>query len=112
MAIGSWRITNYIDSEQNKTALFAGYVFNFNSNGTVTATNGTNTYNGTWSVTDSNSNDDSISDLDFNLAFSQPASFADLSDDWDIQSQTANKIQLMDISGGNGGVDMLTFEKN
>ncbi|MFN7419673.1 MAG: hypothetical protein ACK5RV_02185, partial [Flavobacterium sp.] len=70
------------------------------------------TYTGVWSVTDSNSNDDSMDDLDFNIAFTTPANFLELTDDWDIQSRTDTKIELIDISGGNGGTDYLTFEKN
>lgn len=45
--------------------------------------------------------------------FSSPTVFADeLTDDWDIISYTDTKIQLVDVSGGNGGTDYLTFEKN
>lgn len=78
----------------------------------LTASNGTTMYSGSWSVTDSNSNDDTLSDLDFTILFTDPANFAALSDDWDIQSRTASKIELIDVSGGNGGTDYLTFEKN
>jgi hypothetical protein len=78
----------------------------------LTATNGTLTHTGIWSVTDSNSNDDSMDDLDFNIAFTTPANFLELTDDWDIQSRTDTKIELIDVSGGNGGTDYLTFEKN
>ena len=111
---GTWRITLYEDNGVNETNNYANYIFTFNSNGVLTAVN-TNTYNGTWSVTASNSNDDSQDDLDFNIAFLVPAPSAftdDLTDDWDIISYTANKIQLIDVSGGNGGTDYLTFEKN
>ena len=111
---GTWRITLYEDNGVNETNNYANYIFTFNSNGVLTAVN-TTTYNGTWSVTASNSNDDSQDDLDFNIAFLAPAPSAftdDLTDDWDIISYTANKIQLIDVSGGNGGTDYLTFEKN
>ena len=72
---------------------------------------------GTWSVTDdSNSSDDSSSDddIDFNIFFPVPDSndFEDLNDDWDIVTTTSTRIELIDIRGGNGGTDMLTFEKN
>jgi len=50
-------------------------------------------------------------DIDFNIFFASPADFAELSDDWDIISHTATKIELKDVSGGNGGTDLLTFEK-
>jgi hypothetical protein len=111
---GTWRITFYEDSGVDETYHFTGYNFTFAAGNVITAANGTNTYTGSWSVTSSNSNDDSQSnDLDFNILFSSPANFADeLSDDWDILSRTDTKIELVDVSGGNVGTDYLTFEKN
>lgn len=50
--------------------------------------------------------------IDFNIFFASPADFAELSEDWDIISHTASKIELKHVSGGNGGTDLLTFEKN
>lgn len=111
---GTWRITFYEDDGVDETYHFTGYNFTFGASNVLTASNGTNNYTGVWSVTNSNSNDDSSSsDLDFNIMFSSPAVFADeLTDDWDIISYTDTKIQLVDVSGGNGGTDYLTFEKN
>lgn len=54
--------------------------------------------------------DDSQDDLDFNFNLSNE--FEDLSDDWDIISQSSTKIELIDVSGGNGGTDYLSFQKN
>lgn len=107
---GTWRITYYYDTDKEETANYTGYNFTFGS--ALTATNGTNTYTGTWSISDSNSNDDTMDDLHFNIAFSAPASFEELSDDWDILEVTDTKIKLVDVSGGSGGTDYLTFEKN
>ena len=110
---GTWRITLYNDSGTIKTSNFTGYNFTFGSGSALTATNGSNTYNGTWSVTSGDSNDDNPSnDLDFNIGFTTPTNFEDLTDDWDIVTYTASKIELRDVSGGNGGTDLLTFEKN
>ena len=109
---GTWRITNYIDSGKNETNDYTGYNFTFVNGGTLTASNGVNTINGTWSVTDQNSSDDDSDDIDFIIFFSAPPNFEDLSDDWDIVSTSNSKIELIDISGGNGGTDLLTFEKN
>ena len=114
---GTWSITNFNDSGQNETSDFNGYDFSFNSDGSLVATNGSNTMTGTWSVTDdSNSSDDSSSDddIDFNIFFPVPDSndFEDLNDDWDVVMTSSTRIELIDISGGNGGTDMLTFEKN
>ncbi|MFN3967918.1 hypothetical protein [Flavobacterium sp.] len=110
---GTWRVTSYVDSGNDETNDFTGYDFTFASGNVLSATNGTNTYTGTWSVTNDSSDDDSpSSDLDFNILFASPANFADLSDDWDIVSYTANTISLIDVSGGNGGTDTLVFTKN
>ncbi len=109
---GTWRITEFIDSGTDETHHFNGYNFMFNSSGVLNVNNGTNNYEGTWSITDSNSNDDSQDDLDFNINFNLTNDFEDLNDDWDFISQSSAKIELIDISGGNGGTDYLTFEKN
>ena len=110
---GTWRVTSYVDSGNNETSDFTGYNFTFATGNVLTATNGTNTYTGSWSVTsDDNDDDNPSSDLDFNIAFVSPANFADLTDDWDIVSYSANTISLIDVSGGNGGTDTLVFTKN
>jgi len=109
---GTWRITKFIDSGVDETNHFTGYNFTFGSNGTLTAANGSNTFNGTWSITDSNSNDDDQNDLEFLINFNLTNDFEDLNDDWDFVSQSSTKIVLIDISGGNGGTDNLTIEKN
>ena len=110
--MGTWRITSFVDSGTDETNDFTGYNFTFSSTGNLNANNGTNDYNGTWSITDSNSNDDSTDDLDFNINFNLTNDFQDLNDDWDFISQTSTKVELIDVSGGNGGTDYLTFEKN
>lgn len=109
---GSWRVTQFIDSGNDHTGNFSGYNFTFNSNGTISATNGGTTHNGTWSIDNDGSNDDSQSDLDFNIAFSSPANFAELTEDWHFNLYTPTKIILIHVSGGGGGTDYLTFEKN
>ncbi len=115
---GTWRITNYNDSGQNETSDYSGYNFTFVSDGTLEATNGTVTIIGTWSIADdsnSSSDDDSQDDdIDFNIFFpvSDASDFEDLNDDWDIVSSTSTRIELIDISGGDGTTDRLTFEKN
>jgi hypothetical protein len=112
---GQWRITYYFDSEKEETSDYAGYVFTFGADGTVSAINGTTEVTGTWSVTDSSSSDDDSfddsSDVDFNLFFTSPADFEELSDDWDILQYNASRIELIDVSGGDGSTDYLTFQK-
>jgi len=109
---GTWRITNFIDSGTDETYHFTGYQFTFNSSGVLTADNGSVSYDGIWSITNSSSSSNSNSDLDFNIYFNLTNDFEELNDDWDILSQSTTKIELMDVSGGNGGTDYLTFQKN
>nr|WP_315148157.1 hypothetical protein [uncultured Flavobacterium sp.] len=110
---GTWRITFYEDSGVIETSNFTGYNFTFGSSNVLTATNGVNTYLGTWSVTSDDSGDDSPSDdLDFNIAFASPPNFEELTEDWNILEKTDSKIKLVHISGGSGGTDYITFEKN
>ena len=112
---GTWRITEFIDSGDNETALFADYNFTFNTNGTLIATNNTDTLEGTWSISsdDDDDDDDDEDDLDFNIFFPVPDSndFEELNDDWDIVSSSSTRIELADISS-NGDTDTLTFERN
>ena len=105
--LGTWVITNFMDSGDNETHHFTGYSFSFNTNGTLVATNGTEIVNGSWSITEDNSSND----IDFNIFFAAPPDFNELSEDWHIQSHTNTKIDLIHISGGNGGTDLLVFEK-
>lgn len=112
---GTWRITNFVDSGQNETTDFNGYEFTFRPNGELTGTNGTITYNGTWSV--SNDDDSSGGDddgIEFNIDFAVPDSndFDDLDDDWDIVSYTDTVINLIDIDDDGNDTDVLTFERN
>lgn len=110
---GNWRVTNFNDSGDNETSDFNNYIFTFSESGNVSATNGSNTVSGTWS-TNTSSSDDSNSNAHFvlNFAVSDEHPFEDLNDDWDIVSQSKTKIDLKDVSGGNGGTDLLVFEKN
>ena len=119
MEQGDWQITYFNDSGEDQTNDFNGYTFVFNTNGTIVASNGTQTIDGTWNIFDDSSNsssdDDgnSSDDDDFILSFNVPetSDFDDLNDDWDFISVSATKIELIDISGGNGGTDYLTFER-
>lgn len=103
---GGWRVTSYIDSGNNETSHYTGYAFTFQSGGVVTATKSGSTVNGTWS----SGNDDSTLKLVLNFGTIDP--FRELNDDWHVVQQTSTMIKLEDVSGGNGGIDYLTFEKN
>jgi len=103
---GNWRVTLYNDKGTDETFHFSGYVFTFKSNGTITGAKGTSTASGTWA----NGMDNGQSKLIINFGTTVP--FNKLNNDWHIVNQTATKIIMNDVSGGGGGTDLLTFEKN
>ena len=106
VSAGTWRVTYYWDTNRDETANFNGFNFTFGTSNLVSASNSLLTINGTWSI----ANDDSKVKLI--LAFTTRANFIEISDDWHVIERTDTKIRLQDVSGGNGGTDYLTFEKN
>jgi hypothetical protein len=110
---GTWHITNFTENDSDHTAQFSGYNFTFAGNNSLLATNGTNSYSGVWTVTNDDSNDDNPgNDIDFNIAFTSPNAFTELTEDWHILERTDAILRLTHVSGGDGSVDMLTFQKN
>lgn len=82
---GNWRVSLYFDNS-DETYKFTGYTFTFNSNGTIAATNGSNTVTGTWSQVSSK----------FNIDFGVTPVFSDQNDDWLIVEKTTTSIKLKD----------------
>ena len=104
LTTGSWYVTYYFD-DFDETSDFSGYEFTFATDNTAQATNGTNTVAGTWNLTTS-----STPDLD--LFFGNTSPFDELDEDWEIIEATSEIIRLKHISGGDGSVDYLTYERN
>ena len=101
---GLWIVASYMEDNDDQTADYAGYELNFDSNGTVVASNGSNTNNGTWAVL-SNGNQ-------MALDFGTDIPFEELSDDdWDVISVSDTQVVIQDVSGGGGGTDTLTLQK-
>jgi hypothetical protein len=103
---GDWKITYFYDSDKEETSNYTSYKFTFSDDGILTANNGSSTVTGTWST----GNDDST--VKMIISFASPDMFEELSDDWHVIERTSTKIRLEDVSGGDGGTDYLTFEKN
>ncbi|MFA7687088.1 MAG: hypothetical protein WCY25_04395 [Moheibacter sp.] len=103
---GSWKVTLFEEDNSNQTHHFTGYSFSFNTDHTLVATNGSVTQTGTWST----GGDDSSNKLIINFSVAD-GPFEEISEDWNIQSKTPSKIELRHVSGGDGSVDFLTFEK-
>lgn len=97
---GKWKITKFEEDGKNQTDYFAGYVFEFNTNGIVTATKDGKVVRGTWSKGGNK----------FVINF-DTAPFNELNEDWVVVSGTATSMQLKHVSGGDGSIDYLNFEK-
>ncbi|MFD1062689.1 hypothetical protein ACFQ1Q_05480 [Winogradskyella litorisediminis] len=101
---GLWVVASYTEDTDDQTANYSGYQLDFDSGGTVSASNGSNTNNGTWSIF-SSGNQMAINfgtDIPFN-------EFND--DDWDVISVSDTQVVIQDVSGGGGGTDTLTLQK-
>ena len=107
----NWSISFYQDSDEDQTSNYQGYIFYFGEDNVLRAEKNGILETGTWSISDSNSSDDSIDDLHLNIVlYGDPLS--DLTDEWDIQTYNNKNIKLIDVSGGNGGTDIVIFDKN
>lgn len=104
---GSWIVASYIDSGDNDTAIYSNYTLEFSADGSVVATDGgSNTFYGTWDAFLSTS-----SDLKLLLDFATQVPFDEFNDDWLVIDLQTNRIELYDLSGGDGTEDFLVFEK-
>lgn len=102
----NWKVTLFSEDGVNETSYFSGYTFDFMDGGVVKATSGSSTVNGTWGTRE----DSGKTKLDLN--FDDVNNFDELDEDWEILTQSSTKIELKHVSGGNGGTDLLTFEKS
>lgn len=104
---GTWRVTLFQEDGSNQTSNYSGYNFTINTAGTIVAVNGSTTKSGTWSVY----SDSGYSKFDI-LFPDTNGPFEEISEDWRVLSSTATKLELKHVSGGDGSIDFLTFEKN
>lgn len=100
---GTWFVFSYLEDGNNETGDYNGYDVNFNADGTVTATNGSTTNNGTWEVLSAGNK--------LLMDFGIEIPFEEFNDDWDVLLATNTRVELQDVSGGGGGTDTLIFEK-
>jgi hypothetical protein len=104
---GTWDVSLYNEGGIDQTSDFSGYLFAFNADGSLLAT-GPAEKTGTWNST-TESGKVKIPIL-FETETEGP--FESISDDWFVLTATNQKIELEHISGGDGSIDHLTFEKN
>ena len=104
---GTWIVASYIDSGDNDTAVYANYSLEFNADGSVVATDGgSNTFYGTWDAFLNTGGD-----LKLLLDFATQVPFDEFNDDWLVIDLQTDRIELYDLSGGDGTEDFLVFEK-
>jgi hypothetical protein len=103
---GNWRVTYYWDTDKDETSDFSGYTFTFGVSGVLTALKNGTTITGTWGTRI----DSGKTKLD--IAFATPESFREITEDWEVLEKSATQIKLIHVSGGNGGTDYITFQKN
>jgi len=165
-ACSEWYVDKLERNDEDLEDSLSGLRFNFSADGTFTAENALTTYSGSWESSGTGNNisvnitvsgipeieetwqlheielengeskvdlrigddrlrfkndctrvdlanqNNSANEIDFNIFFESPLNFSKLSEDWEIISFTSSKIELKHVSGGNGGTDLLTFEKN
>jgi hypothetical protein len=100
-APGNYNVKLYIDENDTSTRVFRGYVFNFRSNGTLTATVNNVTYRGTWRSKDNGTQ------LELNITGTPQLDRIDKS--WDVKGMTNTLITLTDNHPGQ--ITKLVFKK-
>ncbi|WP_273565818.1 hypothetical protein [Maribacter halichondriae] len=102
LADGLWVVGSYTEDADDQTSNYSGYTFNFNSDGTAVADNGSIT-NGIWSPQNS--------DSELLLNFGNTSPLDEFNDTWDVISVSDTQVEVRDVSGGNGGTDTLILIK-
>ncbi len=86
---GKWSIDYYFNGQDN-TDKFQGFQFTFGSNGSLTASNGAESYNGTWT---SIRGTDHREILTFNFE-SPNAPLQEVETDWNVGATSPNSIAM------------------
>ncbi len=106
-ASGQWIVSSLISNSGNETGNYANYTFDFASDGTLTATNGSQTWTGTWT----SGVDDSRNKFVIDFTGTINSALEELEEDWLIIEMTSTGMHFEHTSGGNGHMDVLKFTK-
>lgn len=101
---GEWKIINYVKNGAEETEQFADFEFTFDNQNVLNATSGTTVYAGSWIVRDAEGGE-----VDFNISFTGPDEFADLSDDWSVVQVSKKMVKLKEVT--DAGTNYLTFKR-
>jgi hypothetical protein len=105
-ASGPWKVSYFFD-KQDETSNYTGYTFEFGADGALTASNGAQSWSGTWSAGFDDSRDKFLMDF----TGTPPSALAELEEDWLIIEQTSTFMHFEHTSGGNGDTDIVKFTK-
>lgn len=103
---GQWKVSYFFD-KQDKTSNYASYTFEFGSDGSLSATNGSQTWSGTWQT----GIDDSANKFLIDFVGTVPSALSELEEDWRIITIEDTSMHFEHTSGGNGDTDVLKFVK-
>ncbi len=106
IADGSWMVALFNVADDNVTDLFNDYILTFSSNTSVIATRGDEVVQGSWSIME---NDQGIHKLLFDFGAAHPLN--ELNNDWQIIEVNEGRIELKDVSGIDGSIAKLVFER-
>ena len=101
---GTWKISSFIDGDEDETSEYNGYVFTFSSDGTSIAAANATTFNGNWAYY----TEDNLSKVTLSYF---GGTLDELEEDWQVIEFNSSFIKLRHISGGNGNTHYLTFTK-
>ena len=105
-AAGTWKVSYFFD-KQDKTSNYSNYTFEFGANGSLTASNGSQSWSGSWAT----GVDDSGNKFVINLGGTLPSTLEDLVEDWHIVKMDGSTMHFEHTSGGNGDTRVLKFIK-
>lgn len=106
---GEWVVAQYSEDGGSSTSTYASYTFNFQSNNVLAVTPSPTgpTFESLWRVL---RNSDNQLKVYLNIMGEADPSL-NLTDDWDFVSITNDRLELRDVSGGDGSVSILVFER-
>ncbi len=102
---GIWKVVEYQKGDIDETEDYIDIQMDFNSGGSVIASNGTSEAEGAWSVTGDSGSDYLV------LDFGTIAPFDEFNEDWEIIEISETKLELRNVSGGDGSISKLVFER-
>lgn len=105
---GEWVVAKYTDDGVDQASYYSASYFAFEAEHRLNVTTGITgpVYPGHWNVLRNSDNE-----IKVYLNLGEEGDLGELTDDWDFVSIDANRLELRDISGGNGGVSTLIFER-